>query len=119
MPAVLSVPLMTPVAGAIEAPVGRPVALKVSVSPSASVASESRLAVAPKLSVRSTRFVVIAGALLTTVTAAEVTGALLTVPSLTVTRTSIWSPRSPLPAVARFSVEPVAPTMSRPARRHW
>ena len=73
----------------------------------------------PTVSVRSWRSVVIDGALLTTVTAAEVTGALLVAPSFTVTVTSIWSPRSPLPAVARFSVAPVAPAMSRPARRHW
>ena len=59
------------------------------------------------------------GALLTTVTEAEVTGALESVPSLTVTRTVIWSPRSPLPAVARLSVALVAPGMSRPARIHW
>ena len=59
------------------------------------------------------------GALLTTVTGAEVNGALLTVPSLTVTRTRIRSPRSPLPAVARLSVAPVAPRCRVPARVHW
>ena len=60
-----------------------------------------------------------AGALLTTVTGSAVTGSLFAKPSLTVTRTRIRSPRSPLPAVARFSVELVAPAMSSPLRVHW
>ena len=57
------------------------------------------------------------GGELTTVTGAEVTGALEAVPSLTVTRTRIRSPWSPLPAVARSSVEPVAPAMSSAVAR--
>ena len=62
---------------------------------------------------------VAAGAVLATVTGLEVSGALVAVPSLTVTRTRIRSPLSPLPAVARLSVLPVAPLMSVPLRVHW
>ena len=63
--------------------------------------------------------VVKAGAVLSTVTGSEVTGALVALASETVTRTRIASPRSPLPAVARFSVALVAPPMSVPLRVHW
>ena len=59
------------------------------------------------------------GAVLATVTGLEVTGVLLTVPSLTVAMTRMRSPRSPLPAVARLSVELVAPAMFVPLRVHW
>ncbi len=54
-----------------------------------------------------------------TVTGLEVTARSWRVPSETVTRTRIRSPRSPLPAVARLSVAPVAPLMSVPLRVHW
>ena len=59
------------------------------------------------------------GAELATVTGLEVDGALASDPSETVTRTRIRSPWSPLPAVARFSVDDVAPTRSVPLRVHW
>ena len=59
------------------------------------------------------------GAVFCTVTGLEVTGALVASPSSAVTRTRIRSPLSPLPAVARFSVPPVAPPMSVPLRVHW
>ena len=74
---------------------------------------------APVVSLRSARFVLKTGAVLTTVTGSDVTGALSTVPSLTVTRTRMRSPWSPLPARPRSRVAPVAPTMSRPLRVHW
>ena len=63
--------------------------------------------------------VVNAGAVFCTVTGLEVTGALVAWPSSTVTRTRIRSPLSPFPAVARFSVAPLAPEMSVPLRDHW
>ncbi len=71
------------------------------------------------MSLRSGRSVLNAGAVFCTVTGLEVTGALLALPSSTVARTRIRSPLSPLPAVPRFSVGPVAPEMSVPLRDHW
>ena len=59
------------------------------------------------------------GAELATVTGSDVVGPELPSPSETETRTRIRSPSSPLPAVARFSVAPVAPAMSVPLRVHW
>ena len=53
------------------------------------------------------------GAVFSTVTGAEVSGADVSEPSETVTRTRIASPRSPLPA-DRSRVAPVAPPMSVP-----
>src|SRR3954454_18421488 len=54
------------------------------------------------------------GAEFRTRTLLEVRGALEVTPSLAVTRRAIWSALSPLPAVARLSVAPVAPAMSTP-----
>ena len=113
------VPLMTPVPGAIDSPVGRPVALKVSVSVSASVALASSDGVSPSVFARSWKSVLMTGELLTTVTGLESTAALSTVPSLTVARTRMRSPWSPLPACERSSVELVAPAISRPLSVHW
>ena len=59
------------------------------------------------------------GAELATVAGEDVTGLLESRPSDAVARTRIWSPRSPLPAVARLSVEAVAPAMSTPFFVHW
>ena len=53
----------------------------------------------------------IVGAELAIVTAAEVEGVALAVPSLAVTWTVIWSALSPLPAWDRSSVAAVAPPM--------
>ena len=77
------------------------------------------LTASPTASLRFCRLVLKTGALLTTVTGLEVTGALSAVPSLTVAMTRMRSPRSPLPAVARLSVELVAPAMFVPLRVHW
>ena len=65
------------------------------------------------------RLTVALGAVLVTVTGDEVTGAEFAEPSSAVTRTRIRSPRSPLPAVPRFSVAEVAPAMSVPFFVHW
>jgi hypothetical protein len=48
-----------------------------------------------------------------------VSGSLVALPSLAVTRTAIASPRSPLPLTARSSVAPIAPAMSVPFFVHW
>jgi hypothetical protein len=48
------------------------------------------------------------------VTELDVRGALALTPSLAMTRSVIWSPLSPFPAVARFSVAFVAPAMFTP-----
>ena len=59
------------------------------------------------------------GIVLSTVTGEDVTGALSSRPSLATTRTRIASPLPPLPAVAMFSVAPVAPEMSTLFFDHW
>jgi hypothetical protein len=73
----------------------------------------------------TTTFVV--GAVLLKLTAAlgplslittEVLASVLSCPSLAVTRTLIVSPRSPLPATERSSVEVVAPAIGVPFRDH-
>ena len=56
---------------------------------------------------------------LTIATGPLVSGAVERAPSFTVTLTVIWSPRLPLPAVARLSVDAVAPARSTPFRAHW
>ena len=61
----------------------------------------------------------IVGAELAIVTAAEVEGVELAVPSLAVTWTVIWSALSPLPAWERSSVAAVAPPMFTPPFFHW
>ena len=113
------VPLMMPVPSAIDRPVGRPVALKVSTSSSASVALASSDGVSPSVFARSWKSVLMTGPLLATVCGVEVTGALVAAPSLTVARTRMTSPRSPLPACERSSVALVAPAMSLPLSVHW
>ncbi len=59
------------------------------------------------------------GALLTTLTGLEVTGALVARPSEAVTRTRMASPLLPLPRTLRSSVAAVAPAMSVPFFDHW
>ena len=53
-----------------------------------------------------------------TVTVADVLGVVVFTPSFAVTRTASWSPRSPFPTAARFSVERVAPTIGEPFFSH-
>ncbi len=65
------------------------------------------------------RATVAVGAVFCTVTGEEVMGEESSDPSFAVTRTRIRSPRSPLPAVPRFSVDEVAPPMSEPFFVHW
>ena len=66
----------------------------------------------------SPRDTVATGAVLAMVRPAEVLES-VAVPSDTVTCTVMVSPLSPLPAVARFSEEPVAPEMGLPFLNHW
>ena len=65
------------------------------------------------------RLTVAVGELFPTVTALDVSGSLDNAPSDALTLTRMTSPRSPLPTVARFRVEAVAPAMSDPFFVHW
>ena len=87
-------------------------------SPSASLWVAVAVTIALVSGEAGARPTVALGAELAIVTGLEVTAGLVAAPSLTVTRTRIRSPRLPLLAPLRSSVEPVAPAMSVPLRVH-
>ena len=112
------VPLMSPVAVSIDSPGGSPVAPYIRVSLSASEAAADSETAFPSTLVRFARSWLNVGGVLTTVTGAALTGPVLFDPSETVTRTSIVSPLSPLPATDSARDGPVASGMSFPLRLH-
>ena len=92
--------------------------MSVTASPSASLVVAVATSVSSVAGVASLSETVAVGGEFTTVTVPDVTAGLVRLPSLPVTRSAICSPRSPLPEIARSSVEAFAPGMAIPFLIH-
>jgi hypothetical protein len=89
------------------------------VSPSMSLLTGVAVTVFVRFGEAGVRPTVAVGGVFATVTGADVTEALGSMPSFAIAETVITSPWSPSPAIERSRVGPVWPTIGLPFLNHW